>query len=233
MFKSYVFCFLYVIIKYLDFPSKLFSGSNYLLDYYLYKPLYTKIIPYSLFPSICIISDILTSYYLNSYTYLYYSIFLPLDIASLENLIFAFFRFMLPFSPSYVDTFLGLFFESVWHFENKLNHIPTLSANWCFNMCMYKQFYKFSMSYGYLLFFIFSLNEPRLFPVLKTRSTFYNYLLFTHKSCYLSLYFSLYVLFVFLNHTFNTHFLVNTNFLYFSTLLTNILYVIELKTKYC
>lgn len=228
MLRTYILCLICVILKYFDFPNKLFFHSNYFLDYQFYKPFYT-VIPFRLFPFIVIICDILTAYRLKSFKYFYYTIFLPIDITSLENVLIAFSPSFLDFLGPWLDPLLGVLHNTIGLLDIKIDHIPSLSINWSSNMCIISQFHPFTRSYALLISFFLIFHNPKLFPMLKTRATFRNYLYFIHESNFLPLYFSIYILFGLLNRLFNSYFVVNTNFLYWVTLIFNGLYIYELK----
>lgn len=226
-------------IKCLDLPALFYNPCDPEADYKYYRPLYTAI-PRRLFYALCVAADLATSYRINSFDYLYYSIFTPLDVSSLEN-------FLLSCVPSSLDPILQFLDPAYFPItmypyfateERRLpavgrecSHLPSLSCRWYHDMCMFEQFSGYSRSLMAVSAFCLASRDARLVSLFKTRATFKNYLLFVHRSRYISLYFAIYVVSVYLGHLFTRLGVANTNFLYWNSLLFTSLYVYDLKTR--
>ncbi|KAI5170118.1 hypothetical protein PAEPH01_1261 [Pancytospora epiphaga] len=220
------------ILKMIDLPSFLHHFNNPIHDYFLYKPPYTVIPPFT-FYLLCLLSDILTAYKIRSLDYLIHSAFVPLGTSSIENFLlsynFSFSSQLLQLlDPIYfVTSDIPFLTVSVHH----VNHVPSLSGFWYHHMCMFEQFSRYSADIILLCAHILVAKEIRLVPIFKTRSTYRNYLLFIHNSPYLLLYLVIYGSFAYLSHLSGLYNIVNTNFLFWVSSLFIGVYLIEI--KYC
>lgn len=231
-----------VAVKWLDLPSVFPDPKSPLHDYSFYSPPYT-VVPASLFPYVCLAADLVTAFRLNSPAYFYYSIFTPLNISSVENMLLTLHPSPLSGLLPCLDPFLvplpvgcnSLFIYAGDYaggcFSSHYSHVPSLSAHWYFSTFMISQYAALSFSLLAILSFFFISRDSRLIPLFMTRSTFKNYLPFILHSRFLSSYFALYFVFTHLSHLFHSYFLVNTNFLFWSTLLFIALYLLDTLTS--
>lgn len=221
-----------VCIKLANLPALVYNPCDVDADYAFYRPFYT-VIPKRLFFVLCLVADVATAYRINSFDYFYYTIFTPLDVSAISNAILA-------FSPSCLDAalpFIDPAYASApdWPLAALLSlgpssaHRPSLNGFWYQAMCMPEQFGPYIAAVVAACSRFLVAQDPRLLPVFVSRATLRNYLPFIVHGPFVSLYFALYIVFVYLCHLFSTYAIVNTNFLFWSVLVFLGLYIFDIR----
>ncbi|ELA42313.1 uncharacterized protein VICG_00713 [Vittaforma corneae ATCC 50505] len=250
--------FLIFCCRIVDIPSKIFI-KDHSKEILLLRDFKINEFNTCLFNILCSLADLLFSLKVRSFDYFLLSSLFPNDLSSLENFIIHFkiqelYPFLCFYEPFYLLK-LPSKFSNLFHLNillgtnlirgrsvsllnslstvylNGLNycHFPSLSGFWYLLMCMVEQYsglsYTLNLIYGNFL----SDKDPRLIPVYKNGSSFISYLPFILKSKFLNLYFAIALVFEYLYMNFKCSEIVNTNFLYWTSLLFVSLYIWDLK----
>lgn len=209
---------------------------------------------------ICTVSDLAISLNKNTPNYFMYSSLFPNSISSVENVIIYFqltdfYPLICYYEPLYflvlpnmINNLLQihLLCKIIINHSNVIqsislmykngydtSHLPSLSGFWYLMMCMVEQYSSFS----YTLILIYSnyLIKKRhgLLPIFKGSSTFTSYLPMISNSKMIDLYCIFGLIFEYTYNGFKSTMVFNTNFIYWSTLLFIILYILDLKLGRC
>lgn len=248
--------FLIFCLRVVDIPSKVFI-KDHSREILLLRDFKINKFSIFIFNLLCTLVDLLFSLKVRSFDYFFLSSLFSNDLSSLENFIVHFklkelYPFLCLYEPFYLLMLPGKL-SNVLHLHLLLNtihvkpmnilstlstiysnglgycHLPSLSGFWYLFMCMVEQYsslsYTLNLIYGKFL----SAKDPRLIPVYKNGSSFVSYLPFILKSRVLNLYVTIALIFEYLYMHFKTNEILNTNFLYWTSLLFVGLYILDLK----
>lgn len=236
----------------IDIPSRILIADNSRV-FYILRSFNVFDFNKAIYNFICTISDIAVSLDKNSINYFMYSSLFPNNISSIENAIIHFkltdfYPFICYYEPMYFiilpniisnllhtwlmcNNHLDLFESMKLVYKNgyDMAHLPSLSGFWYLMMCMVEQYSKFS----YTLILIYGnyliKKNTRLFPIFKGSSTFNSYLPVILNSRMIDLYCIFGMVFEYVYMEFKRTMVTNTNFIFWSTLIFVILYVLDLK----
>lgn len=107
------------------------------------------------------------------------------------------------------------------------DYLPCLNGFWYHNMAVIDQFYPFTSNLIFIWATFFISIKPNLLFIFKPQSNFKNYLLLIRNSNFISLYFSLYLSYSYLTYLFSNYQIVNTNFLYWNSLIFILLFLYD------
>lgn len=241
------------LFRLLDIPGRVFIKDNS-KEIVLLRELANITFNPVILTAICTFCDLLFSLSIHSLDYFILTSMFPNDISSIENSVIHFkltefypllclydplYLFYLPDilknlgSVSAVLAFGGKnelgALQAIFYNGFRYNHLPGLNAFWYLFTCAVEQYSKltYTLNLVYANFLIG--NEPRLFPLYRTGASIGSYLPYIHRSKHISLYFTIGFVFEYLYMNFKKNETVNTNFLYWATLIFIGGYMYDLK----
>jgi hypothetical protein len=245
-FKMKLLVYLFFIVKAFDIPSIVFK-TDYPREYLFFRTFNIPFVNLLYLKLIYSLADILIFYKLKyQLKYLVISLIFPSNLSSLENLILIYnfepcYFLLALLDPLYLlilpnkmkifsDLFLINFYEiSLLTIGYGSCHNPSLSTFWYPSMCMIEQYSSLSYSIHLINSKYLISKEKRLFPLLKSNSNLMSFLPFILNSKLSSLYCIVNSVFEYMFLLLKQYEIVNSNFLYWITLIFTIIYVIDIK----
>lgn len=152
---------------------------------------------------------------------------------TLNNLKYLYLSLYVLFKPFYLAILFSFkeLFSTSYNIGYTTSHLPSLSGFWYQSMCMIEQYSFFNYSMHLVNSSFLISKEERLFPLLKNNSNLVSYLPYILKSQFYSLFCTIAMVFEYLYMIFRKWEIVNTNFLYWTTLVFVLLYIFDLKQR--
>lgn len=247
---------LVLLLKSLDIPSICYNHCNpetlYQQEFIRPSPVPTlyQIVPRRLFVHVSAVCDILTAELLGSQKYLVYSLLLPADAMSLENLLLVLMRrghhdlcalalahlsvfyapLLTPAHASVVSYLLPAYTRS-----HETSHRTSLSITWFFYLNMFAQYsrYFFDLLYllmVYILSIVPSEQRPEIILLFKP-SNYKSYLLHIAESPLIHFYLMVFVVENYIQHLFRTSGTGNPNFINWCCVALAAIFLVERRWK--
>jgi hypothetical protein len=152
---------------------------------------------------------------------------------TLNNLKYLYLSLYVLFKPFYLAILFSFkeLFSTSYNIGYATSHLPSLSGFWYQSMCMIEQYSFFNYSMHLVNSSFLISKEERLFPLLKNNSNLVSYLPYILNSQFYSLFCTIAIVFEYLYMIFRKWEIVNTNFLYWTTLVFVLLYIFDLKQR--
>jgi len=200
---------------------------------------------------LCCLSDLLVSRSISSFDYFLLGAIFPCGVSSLENSVIHFrltelypllclyeplYLLHLPMGLQNLSTAVVILefagkpgLSTLYHNGFDYNHLPGLNGFWYPFVCVVEQYSKLSYTLNLVYAKYLLGKEPRLFPVYRNEASFMSYLPAILRSPHLNLYVVVGLGFEYLYMCFKRNETVNTNFLYWTTLVFVGMYLYDLR----